>query len=470
MLAGAGAAIVSPALAQQVPDSTFQALVARPAFAPGSFRVRLDEAHHNFHTLADRYRPFAQLLAADGCRLEAGREAFSAASLAGVDLLVIANAAGDDLAGGSDSTVARSAFAPAEIAALHAWVQAGGRLLLIADHAPFGAAAAALAARLGVDMAQGYTFDEAQAQANQGSASIIAFTREAGSLGEHPIMAGRDATERIERVVTFTGQSLLGPPGATPLLRLSAEALDLPPSALALRDDPDAMMRAARPAAGRSLGSAFALGRGRVAVLGEAGMLTAQLILAEGRELRRVGMNVPGLDNRQFVLNLVHWLAGLLPENAAPAAPAATPAPAAPAAVQDFSGLWLIDTQETEAWRGRGAIGNHEEPVRIEQTASALAIEVQSADPAGRFSYDLTGARRQQVDPAAGELWSESSWDGATLVTRGRRLFTTPKGPQAFEFREERSLLADGARMRVTTRIEMRPSDLVRVTEYRRAP
>lgn len=480
-LAIAGTAIVSPALAQQVPDSTFLAPVARPAFAPGSFRVRLDEAHHNFHTLAGRYRPFAQLLAADGCRLEAGREAFSAGSLAGVDLLVIANAAGDDLASGSDSTVARPAFAPAEIAAVHAWVAGGGSLLLIADHAPFGAAAAALAARFGVDMAQGYAFDEAQAQADQGSPTIIAFTREAGSLGEHPILAGRDATEQIERVVAFTGQSLLGPPDAGSLLRLSAEALDLPPSALALRDDPDAMMRAARPAAGRSLGCAFALGHGRVVVLGEAGMLTAQLILAEGREPRRMGMNVPGLDNRQFVLNLVHWLAGLLPESAARASPSAAPAmpagkrapvsaPTAPAAVQDFSGLWLIDTQETEAWRGRGAIGNHEEPVRIAQAASDLVIEVQSADPTGRFTYDLTGTRRQQVDPEAGELWSESVWDGAVLVTRGRRLFTTAKGPQAYEFREERSLLAGGERMRVKTRIEMQPSDLVRTTEYRRAP
>ena len=26
----------------------------------------------------------------------------------------------------------------------------------------------------------------------------------------------------------------------------------------------------------------------------------------------RVGMNVPGYDNRQFLLNTLHWLSGLL--------------------------------------------------------------------------------------------------------------------------------------------------------------
>ena len=39
------------------------------------------------------------------------------------------------------------------------WVKSGGALLLIADHAPFGGAAAALASRFGVDMSKGYTFD-----------------------------------------------------------------------------------------------------------------------------------------------------------------------------------------------------------------------------------------------------------------------------------------------------------------------
>lgn len=47
-------------------------------------------------------------------------------------------------------------------------------------------------------------------------------------------------------------------------------------------------------------------------MLGQAGMLSAQLIrFPDGRE-QRFGMNVAGTDNQQFALNVVHWLSGLL--------------------------------------------------------------------------------------------------------------------------------------------------------------
>ena len=41
--------------------------------------------------------------------------------------------------------------------------------------------------------------------------------------------------------------------------------------------------------------------------MGEAAELSAQLIGSE-----KFGMNVPGLDNRQMALNIMHWLSGLL--------------------------------------------------------------------------------------------------------------------------------------------------------------
>ena len=52
-------------------------------------------------------------------------------------------------------------------------------------------------------------------------------------------------------------------------------------------------------------------GKGRVVVQGEAAMLSAQI---SGSEKRRMGMNVPGNDNKQYVLNVMHWLSGLLKE------------------------------------------------------------------------------------------------------------------------------------------------------------
>jgi hypothetical protein len=38
-------------------------------------------------------------------------------------------------------------------------------------------------------------------------------------------------------------------------------------------------------------------------------MLTAQI---SGADKQLVGMNVPGTDDRQYALNVMHWLSGLL--------------------------------------------------------------------------------------------------------------------------------------------------------------
>ena len=51
---------------------------------------------------------------------------------------------------------------------------------------------------------------------------------------------------------------------------------------------------------------AFTLGKGRVVVAGEAAMFSAQLA-GPGGEFK-MGMNRPGLDNRQFTLNTLRWL------------------------------------------------------------------------------------------------------------------------------------------------------------------
>jgi hypothetical protein len=50
-------------------------------------------------------------------------------------------------------------------------------------------------------------------------------------------------------------------------------------------------------------------------VLGEAALLSAQILrLSEGNQQRdtKIGMNVPGNDDRQFALNVLHWLSRLL--------------------------------------------------------------------------------------------------------------------------------------------------------------
>ena len=151
MLAAAGSS-----LAQQVPDLKYNPPIPRPAYASGMGpRVAIDEAHHNFHTADGRYRPFAELLRRDGYRVAGLGKPLSAESLKALDVLVIANALHER--NEEDwSLPTPSAFSVGEIAAVHAWVEKGGSLFLIADHMPFPGAAGELAMAFGVVFSNGY--------------------------------------------------------------------------------------------------------------------------------------------------------------------------------------------------------------------------------------------------------------------------------------------------------------------------
>ena len=197
---------------------------------------------------------------------------------------------------GADS----SAFTEEECQTLHDWVRAGGSLLLIADHAPFGGAAENLAKRFGVEMSKGFTYDESNSL--EGEPSWIIYSRENKLLVKHPITEGRGAEEQINKVMTFTGQSLVGPKDSYVILKLADSA----------KDTPDREAKTSTSAAGRAQAVAFKFGKGRVVVQAEAAMLSAQI---SGSEKSKMGMNVPGTDNKQYALNVMHWLSGNLREN-----------------------------------------------------------------------------------------------------------------------------------------------------------
>ena len=285
------------ALAQQQPDLEFNTSVENPAYSKNGPRVMFDEAHHNFHTSEGRYKPFVNLILNDGYRVIRSRRPFSKQWLESFKVLVIANALGaEDM---DDAGADRSAFNDEEIQAVYDWVKGGGALLLIADHTPFGSAASGLATKLGVDMSKGYTIDAANSLRSDPSSLI--FSRENKLLAAHPITEGRNETERINRVLSFTGQSLKGPEDSFSILKLADTA----------QDAPDREAKTLAPAAGRAQALAFKLGKGRVVVQGEAAMLSAQIT---GPDNHKMGMNVDGYDNKQYTLNLMHWLTGVLKE------------------------------------------------------------------------------------------------------------------------------------------------------------
>jgi hypothetical protein len=281
--------------AQQSADLEFNVRVEDPAYTKNFPRVLFDEAHNNFHTVEGRYKPFADLIFNDGYQVNVNRRLFSKESLSTFKVLIIANALGaEDL---DDEGADKPAFTEAEVKAVHDWVRGGGALLLIADHAPFGAAAESMAKQFGVSMSKGYVIDSQNADPD--APGRLVFSRENKLLLDHPITTGRNDKERISRVLTFTGQALKGPPDSVEFLKLGPAAMDRP-----ARTSTESF-----PVGGQAQGLAFKFGKGRVVMMGEAALLSAQVA---GPQRGRMGMNVPGSDNRQLALNIMRWLSGLL--------------------------------------------------------------------------------------------------------------------------------------------------------------
>jgi len=281
--------------AQQIADPNFDTKVAHPAYTKNGPKVLFDEAHNNFHTAGGRYKPFADLITSDGYQVTPGKEKFSAQVLKGFKILVISNALG--AAQMNMPEAANPAFTDAECDAVRDWVKRGGALLLIADHAPMGSANQILGDRFGVNMSKKYTGDEPNSDKESKNAGFIIYTRESGRLADHAITRGRNDSERINKIIAFTGQSLKGPPDSFAFMRLSDTAVDVMPNTTPIS------------AAGRAQGLVMTSGKGRVVLLGEAAMLSAQLA---GPNKMPFGMNRPGIDNRQLALNVMHWLSRLI--------------------------------------------------------------------------------------------------------------------------------------------------------------
>jgi len=285
--------------AQHIYDPNFKTEIEKPAFTKNTPRLMFDESHNNFHTSTSRYKPFADLLMNDGYRLVVNRQPFTEKSLASFKLLVIVNPLGDDI---DEPGAENSAFTDDECKVVHDWVRSGGALLLIADPGPFGKSAASLAKLFGVEMFSNVTEDPEHA-AEEFLSNLVVYSRDNKQLIDHPITNGRDAAEKVNRVVVFRGQSLKGPQDGVAFLKLAETARDVTPST----DGSPPSVVANR---GVAQGLAMKVGDGRVVVLGDADMLSA--LLGEPPQKEPIGMNYPGVDNKQLTLNIMHWLSGIL--------------------------------------------------------------------------------------------------------------------------------------------------------------
>jgi len=311
------------ALAQQMADPDFDATVAQATYIRTHPRIAIDQAHDNFHTKDELFKPFADLLRSDGYDVVANTAKFTSGSLEGIDVLIISNALGKLENDNNNST---PAFTKPECDAVYEWVRRGGSLFLVADHAPMGDAAAPLAERFGVTLGNGFVFDTNPENFDHKDPTELVFSDRNHLLGSNPITRGRNDAERLHKLVAFTGESVTISPGSIVILKLSPTAGEVKTRSAVqpLHDEDAAKAKASleaalrqRPITGRAMAVGFTLGRGHVVVSGEAGMLTAQVFKEKDKDgtekfVGKTGMSVPGNDDKQYVLNVMHWLSGVL--------------------------------------------------------------------------------------------------------------------------------------------------------------
>lgn len=285
-------------LSQHAVDTTYHPNIHDPAYEQGSGPViYIDEGHNNWHTMSRRYKPFSSLLARDGYVVKPYTGIFDKNKLEEGKILVISNALSEDV---EDYTIPEpSAFSPDEINILAEWVANGGSLFLIADHMPMADASKDLAAAFGFKFTNGFVFDTV-------GRGVAFFKLEDKTLVESIITEGRDPAEKVNEVVTFTGQAFQVPDDARSILTFNDAFENYLPDTAWVFDETTIKQNVN----GWSQGAITEFGKGKVAVFGEAAMFTAQLA---GPEKRKGGMNSDfASQNFQFLLNIIHWLDGML--------------------------------------------------------------------------------------------------------------------------------------------------------------
>jgi hypothetical protein len=238
--------------------------------------VLVDEKHRDVVSLQTYLRPVGRFLRKDGYIVRPSSETFSAKGLSKARVLVIVNAQAPEGSPGQ-----ASAFSEAEVGAVEAWVRKGGGLLLIADRAPFGAPARPLARAFGVTLDDNTILRKGSDEKPDGVLTIdVAVDGERA----HPIFHG------VSRVVYVVGESLDGP---GPILRAPAGTYS----------GPTAQAPDGPSAAGKPIALAFSHGKGRVVVIGDAGIASA--FGSVGGATHR---GISEADNAQFVRNVFRWL------------------------------------------------------------------------------------------------------------------------------------------------------------------
>lgn len=189
------------------------------------------------------------------------------------------------------------------------WIKNGGSLLLIIDNYYSSSASKNVTDLLGVKVGGGVVTDSKNYDKASMRRENLLFSKENNLLAEHIILKGKDKNESVSTVSSFSGTSLKSINNEySNLLKFSEYAKESKPDSTWTTGKglfKQTYVRFVDPVsvAGLSQALAFELGKGRVVFLGDGNMLTA--LVVEGQ---KQGMNAGNNHNKQFALNIMHWL------------------------------------------------------------------------------------------------------------------------------------------------------------------
>ncbi len=123
--------------------------------------------------------------------------------------------------------------------------------------------------------------------------AFVTFRRAEGGIADDPVTNGRTPGERIDSFLFATGAAFRLPPEGRSLLTFGPSFLSLLPEVAWQFSDTTRRERIG----GWSGGGLLQVERGRLAIFGEIGIVA--------------GRYPEGVQNRQLLMNTLHWLSGL---------------------------------------------------------------------------------------------------------------------------------------------------------------
>jgi hypothetical protein len=273
--------------------------VARPV-------IVFAEGHNNFGDNRDSFSAeMEQFLASEGFDLKQHMGAITREALKGVSILHTDNALAPE---NQDNWTlpTPSAFTHEEISIIYDWVHDGGSLLMVIEHMPFGGSYEDLAKAFNVETSNGFAVDErllnGYSEEIISNAGWFVFRQDNGTLGDHPILTGRQPHERIEFVAADVGSAFRLAEHAVSLMTFGSNAISLEPS-VSWRFDSTTPRRSV---SGWSQAGVMKVGKGRLAVLGDNFLIIPPSQLESEKEV------LFGSYHPQFTVNVYRWLSGQL--------------------------------------------------------------------------------------------------------------------------------------------------------------